>query len=224
MELRIHGRSVGVTDRFREHATEKADKLTHLAERAEVLEVKVSRHAEKHGAPSSDRAELTLVAGRAVVRAEAVASDKFAAFDVAFARLTERVRRAKDRRKPHHGGRRALGLREATDHGFADVAVQAASSGILAPEHGAAASADPEATTGAPEDEDAEPYCPVVIRQKVFTTTPMTVDDALYHMELVGHDFYLFLDVETERPSVVYRRKGWDYGVIALDIAPAAAE
>jgi hypothetical protein len=65
--------------------------------------------------------------------------------------------------------------------------------------------------------EDEEEYCPVVIRTKVFASTPMTVDDALYYMELVGHDFYLFIDQQTERPSVVYRRKGWDYGVISLD-------
>ena len=57
----------------------------------------------------------------------------------------------------------------------------------------------------------------MVIRRKVFAATPMTVDDALYYMELVGHDFYLFVDAETHRPSVVYRRKGWDYGLIGLD-------
>jgi hypothetical protein len=67
------------------------------------------------------------------------------------------------------------------------------------------------------QDDTEEPYCPVVIRKKVFAATPMTVDDALYLMELVGHDFYLFIDSETHRPSVVYRRKGWDYGVIGLD-------
>ena len=60
-------------------------------------------------------------------------------------------------------------------------------------------------------------YSPVVIRRKVFASTPMAVDDALYFMELVGHDFYLFVDSETGRPSVVYRRKGWDYGLIGLD-------
>jgi hypothetical protein len=65
--------------------------------------------------------------------------------------------------------------------------------------------------------EDSEEYCPVVIRKKVFASVPMTVDDALYYMELVGHDFYLFIDQESTRPSVVYRRKGWDYGVISLD-------
>ena len=59
-------------------------------------------------------------------------------------------------------------------------------------------------------------HSPIVIRRKEFTGTPMSVDDALYHMELVGHPFYLFLDVETGKPSVVYSRKGWKYGVITL--------
>jgi hypothetical protein len=70
---------------------------------------------------------------------------------------------------------------------------------------------------GAAREEEDEVYSPVVIRTKVFAASPMTVDDALYNMELVGHDFYLFIDSETHRPSVVYRRKGWDYGVIGLD-------
>jgi hypothetical protein len=72
-----------------------------------------------------------------------------------------------------------------------------------------------DAAAAAAEEEDE--YCPVVIRTKTFASVPMTTDDALYYMELVGHDFYLFIDAETERPSVVYRRKGWDYGVIQLD-------
>jgi hypothetical protein len=88
-------------------------------------------------------------------------------------------------------------------------------SGVLAGERPAA----PADTAGSssPAEADDEVYCPVVIRKKVFGADPMTVDDALYHMELVGHDFFLFIDSESGRPSVVYRRKGWDYGVIALD-------
>ena len=60
---------------------------------------------------------------------------------------------------------------------------------------------------------------PLVVREKSHGATPMTLDTALYEMELVGHDFYLFVDKESERPSVVYRRRGYDYGVISLDLA-----
>uniref|UniRef100_UPI00356ABEF4 sigma 54 modulation/S30EA ribosomal C-terminal domain-containing protein n=1 Tax=Actinotalea sp. TaxID=1872145 RepID=UPI00356ABEF4 len=63
---------------------------------------------------------------------------------------------------------------------------------------------------------------PVVIREKLHHAEPMTLDDALYEMELVGHDFFLFIDAETALPSVAYRRRGWSYGVIRLD-APVAA-
>jgi hypothetical protein len=75
-----------------------------------------------------------------------------------------------------------------------------------------------------PNPDDAD-YSPVVIRRKVFPSSHMTVEDALDHMELVGHDFFLFIDAATDRPTVVYRRKGWDYGVIALEeqAEPAAS-
>ncbi len=55
-----------------------------------------------------------------------------------------------------------------------------------------------------------------VVREKEHPAEPMTVDQALYQMELVGHDFYLFSDAASGKPSVVYRRRGFDYGVIRL--------
>lgn len=215
MDINIVGRNLGITDRFREYATEKADKVAHLAERAISLEVKVSRHNEKLGSQNGDdRVELTLVGPKAVVRSEATGTDKYAAFDIALGKLLERVRRAKDRRKVHRGQHRPTSLREASTDGFSAVGLAAAPVSVLDQVRTGAVPAVAEAA-GASEAE--EEYSPVVIRQKVFASIPMTVDDALYYMELVGHDFYLFVDQETKRPSVVYRRKGWDYGVIALD-------
>lgn len=213
MEIDIVGRNLGVTDRFRDYATEKAAKIAHLAERALALEIKVSRHNEKpSGQSGEDRVELTLIGPGPVVRAEATATDKYSALDVAMGRLLERVRRAKDRRKIHRGNHRPTSLREASTGGFDVVDITPASVDLL--ERLDAGSAAPESEEPA-DSEDA--YCPVVIRKKVFASVPMSVDDALYYMELVGHDFYLFIDEESSRPSVVYRRKGWDYGVIALD-------
>ena len=216
MDINIVGRNLGITDRFREYATEKADKVAHLAERAISFEIKVSRHNEKLGSQNGDdRVELTLVGPRAVVRSEATGTDKYAAFDIALGKLLERVRRAKDRRKVHRGQHRPTSLREASTDGFSAVGLAAAPVSVLDQVRTGSVPVVSDETAEVGETE--EEYSPVVIRQKVFASIPMTVDDALYYMELVGHDFYLFVDQETKRPSVVYRRKGWDYGVIALD-------
>jgi len=224
METNIVGRNLGITDRFRSYASEKAEKIAGLADKALALEVKLSRNREKGSATGNDRVELTLIGKGPIVRAEADGSDKYAAFDVALGRLLERVRRAKDRQKLHRGGaHRPTSLHDAASVDFSVVDIKPADAEtldevrtgvirVIRPTESEAAAA-----AVAAEEEADEVYTPVVIRRKVFSAAPMTVDDALYFMELVGHDFYLFQDSETNRPSVVYRRKGWDYGVIELD-------
>jgi ribosomal subunit interface protein len=215
MEINITGRNLGITDRFREYATEKAEKISHLADKALALEVKLCRHNSANGSSGDDRVELTLIGPGPLVRAESAASDKYAAFDLALAKLMERVRRAKDRKKVHRGKRRPVSLREASTGGFSVIDITPADADVLAGANGA--DEDQSAGARAADEEAYEEYSPVVIREKVFPAAPMTVDDALYYMELVGHDFYLFIDSETQRASVVYRRKGWEYGVIGLD-------
>lgn len=210
MEITITGRNLGVTDRFREYATEKAEKIAHLADKAIAFEVKVSRHHETKGSSGDDRVELTLIGPGPLVRAESDGSDKYVAFDLAIAKLIERIRQSKDRRKVHRGQHRPVSLREASADGFSVVDITPVSPDVLA----AVRTGEIPVQSGEPTEED---YSPVVIRRKVFPTTHMTVEDALDHMELVGHDFFLFIDAETDRPSVVYRRKGWDYGVIGLE-------
>lgn len=213
MDISINGRNLGITDRFRDYATEKADKIAHLAEKALAFEVKVSRHAEKNGSNGDDRVELTVIGPGPLVRAESTGSDKYVAFDLALDKLVERIRRAKDRQKVHRGKHRPTSLREASAAGFSVVDIQPATPETMEKVRTGAIDIV-DGSTGQGEEED---WSPVVIRKKVFAAVPMTVDDALYYMELVGHDFYLFIDRETDRPSVVYRRKGWDYGVIGLD-------
>ncbi|MCU1419738.1 MAG: raiA [Homoserinimonas sp.] len=213
MEITVNGRNLGITDRFREYATEKSEKVATLAEKAQVFQIRVSRHNEKNGSAGEDRVELTLVGPGALVRAESAGADKYVAFDLAFDKLLQRVRKAKDRQKVHRGQHRPVSLGEAAAAGFDGIDVVPADPDIME-----------KVRTGSipiqnAEETEEQPWSPVVIRRKVFAATPMTVDDALYYMELVGHDFYLFIDAETNRPSVVYRRKGWDYGLIGLDDA-----
>jgi len=220
MEISIKGLGLGITDRFRDYATEKSEKVSHLADKAMAFEVKVSRHNEKNGSSGDDRVELTLICPGPLVRAEAVGSDKYVAFDLALDKLMERIRRSKDRNKVRKSGkRRPVSLREASAGGFKVVDITPVDSDVL--ERVATGGIPVVAESGAEVEEE---WSPVVIRKKVFSAAPMTVDDALYRMELVGHDFYLFIDAETDRPSVVYRRKGWDYGVIGLDVEEQATK
>lgn len=216
MDIKIVGRNVRITDRFRDYATEKSQKIDHLTDKVISFEVKVTRQNEKGSNPqSADQVELTLVSPKTVIRAEASGTDKYVAFDSALTKLVERVRRAKDRKKAHRGARGAGSLREASEHGFNTLGISAASVSAL---EQVRTGENPDETLAETHAKTAaeEVYSPVVIREKVFEADPMSVDDALYHMELVGHDFYLFVDEQTNRPSVVYRRKGWDYGVIAI--------
>jgi len=217
MDIMTTAKGLGLTDRFREYATEKAEKIGSLADRAIAMEIKVSRHAEGRGSAGDDRVELTLVGPGPLVRAEASAADKYAAFDLAYAKLLERVRQAKDRRKVHRGKHRPVSLHEASADGFAVIDITPASVEAL----NAVATGGIPTVDGAGDDEADD--SPVVIRRKLFPTTTMTAEEAVDHMELVGHDFFLFVDASTDRPSVVYRRKGWNYGVIALEEEPQPA-
>lgn len=218
MDITITGRNIGITDRFRDYATEKAEKIGHLADRALVLEIKVSRHHEKSAGrtPEDDRVELTLVGPGPVIRAEASGSDKYVAFDLAIDKLLERVRRAKDKRKVHRGKHRPVSLHEASADGFSVIDITPADAEVIR-----------KVATGSipvqQEDEADEVYTPVVVRQKVFPAVSMTVDEAVDQLELVGHDFFLFIDAATDRASVVYRRQGWNYGVIGLEAEESRA-
>ncbi len=211
MDITITGRNLGVTDRFREYALEKSEKVGHLADKAIAFEVKVSRHHETRGSSGDDRVELTLIGPGPLVRAESSGSDKYVAFDLAMAKLVERIRQSKDRRKVHRGKHRPVSLHEASADGFRVVDITPVSPDVL----------EKVSTGQIPvqlgEGQAEEAYSPVVIRQKVFPSSRMAVEEAVDHMELVGHDFFLFIDAASDRPSVVYRRTGWAYGVIALD-------
>jgi hypothetical protein len=133
-----------------------------------------------------------------VVRAEASASDFYRALDAVVTKLDSRMRRAADRRRVHRGSRTPTSV--------------AAATGALGMN-----GATPVVTLARLEEEQQqEEFGGLVVREKEHSAEPMTIDRALFEMELVGHDFYLFSDADTGRPSVVYRRKGYDYGVIRL--------
>jgi ribosomal subunit interface protein len=214
MEFMINGRNLAVSDRFREYAEEKIDKIEQLGDKVQRLDAKVTKEPNARQADSALTVELTVMQRGPIIRAEASAADKFAAFDLAYSKLLERLRRARDRRKVHHGRHTPVAVREATatlEPASTDQPIYAASSNHT----GSADTADMpnyEIDNDVPAGDS-----PVLIRRKVFSGIPMSLDDAVDNMELVGHDFYLFVDSQTGAPSVVYRRQGWTYGVITLD-------
>jgi ribosomal subunit interface protein len=214
MELNISARNLQVSDRFRDYVSDRAQKVEKLSSKATELSIKVTRYDHSKNSGPEDRVELTVLEPGHVIRAEAQASDKFGAFDIAFGKLLERLRRAADRQKIHRGRHRNPSTSELSSTDFAALHVSPVAAELLLPESNRGSElVEVEVSTEAEVDFGVSP---VVIRRKEFPEEAMSVDDALYRMELVGHDFYLFLEEETNKPSVVYRRKGWDYGVITL--------
>jgi len=217
METSIVGVGVGISERFRTVVEEKSTRIANIAPRAERLDIKVTRRAYRNGRQEDATVELTITGkGIPVVRAEAVAEDKFTALDLAVDKMCEQIRRAKEKRIDARNHPRKAHYEKGTGE-LAGIDVKPASADVLA----AVATGEVPVLTGAEEEGD---YSPVVIRTKTFEPEWMTVEEAVDRMELVGHDFFLFIDARTDHPSVVYRRKGWDYGVISLSTAaqPAA--
>lgn len=216
MELIVQGRNVSVPERFKEYVAEKVVKFEELGDRVQRIEIKVVKDNPTPGRDGM-RVETTVIGRGPVVRAEARGDDKFVVFDEAYAKLIEQLRRARDRRKVHRGNHRPTAVSEAT----AALPV-VASDGPLFASAGELAAAETEAfDTDYPLEDDVPP---VEIRRKRFPEERMTVDQAVDRMELVGHDFYLFVDSETGEPSVAYRRKGWEYGVIGLSADVTSTE
>ena len=217
MEIVVKGRKAEVTDRFRKHVADKLSRIERYDHKIISLDVELSKELNPRQTERKDRVELTMRSRGPVIRAEACAQDAYAALDLAVGKLEARMRRAADRRRVHHGRRSPVSVAAATsglagtgDAGFGE-------------EH----EDESAAINGSKNENVRHKICnievegdgPLVVREKTHAAKPMALDQALYEMELVGHDFYLFVDADTKLPSVVYRRRGYDYGVIRLDEA-----
>jgi ribosomal subunit interface protein len=207
VDIIFKGRHTDVLDRFRKHATAKLSKIARLDSNAIRIDVEVSTERNPRQSGRRERVELTIASRGPAIRAEAAAEDRFTALDMAFAKLESRLRRAGDRRKCRHGG-----------HPVSRAADPSDLPGSAPFRPGAQPLPDGQAAGG---DDDLiaiqmEGDGPLVVREKFHGATPMSIDQALFEMELVGHDFFLFRDSERGDPSVVYRRRGYQYGVIRL--------
>ncbi len=213
MEIVVTGRHTQIKQRFRDVVENKMNRVTAIAPDAERVQIVVTHEGNPRQADTAKRVEITVIAGRTVVRAEASSTDEYSALDMALDKLTLRLRRTRDRRKDHRRGY--------TNPVPVDM-------GVVTPE--------PVEEEPVPEEPNNSPQAavasnlgpgesvevqvgdtPIVIRRKLHIAEPMTIDEALYEMELIGHDFFLFVNKDTNRPSVVYHRHGWSYGVFEID-------
>jgi ribosomal subunit interface protein len=196
MEIVVHGRNVVVPDHYRVHVAEKLAKLERYDHKIIRTDVELQHEKNPRQNGSCQHVEITCRTRGPVVRSEACADDFYKALDLAADRLERRFRQAADRRRIHYGKRKPRSIAEVT-------------AALTEP-------ADSALATGAEVGDDGADGPGQVVRIKEHPAKPMTVDQALFEMELVGHDFYLFSDADTGRPSVVYRRHAYDYGLIRL--------
>jgi len=198
VDVTVRGRNVEVPDHFRQHVTEKIERVERYDHRIIRVDVELYHEPNPRQSASCQRVEVTCATRGPVVRAEACASDFYRALDAAVAKLDSRMRRSADRRRVHRGSRTPTSVAAATGGLSLNGATRMATLAL------------------SQKEQEQEEFGGLVVREKEHSAGPMTIDRALFEMELVGHDFYLFSDADTGRPSVVYRRKGYDYGVIRL--------
>lgn len=203
MDIVVKGRHLELSERFRDHVREKLDKVERFDPKMIATAVEVSKESNPRLADRAYRVEITCVSRGPIIRAEASADDKYGALDLAWGKLEARLRKANDRRRDHH--RRMTTVSAALNGEVPDVLV----------ERTPPAEAVGASSTGPLE---VEGDGPLVVREKWHEAVPMDLAHALEAMELVGHDFYLFVDSASGCPSVVYRRRGYDYGVIRLQV------
>ncbi|AQP46963.1 ribosomal subunit interface protein [Tessaracoccus aquimaris] len=199
MDIVVTGRRITISPELKELVTERVTSVERLRDRVIRVEVEFSASDTTKDPADAITVQLTLRSRGPVIRAEAKASDKMAAFELALDRLKAQLRKAADRRKTHRG-LRAASISEALPAEAAQADEGEVESHTVA---GLVVTGDG----------------PLVVREKEFEAEPLTLAQALDEMELVGHDFFLYKDADTGRPSVVYRRKAYNYGVIHLNVS-----
>jgi putative sigma-54 modulation protein len=186
MKLTIRSHNTTVFPGFEEHAEKQLARLERLLPRVDDVIVEVA-HEETRSLAHRYVVQVTVHAGTAILRAEERGADPRAALDVAADVLARQSRRHKKRL---HDRQHAPGAKETA----------------------AAALAAPQPGDG---DEGEEYLSGKVVRVKHFEAKPMSQEEALAQMDLVGHDFFLFLDAATNDYAVVYKREDGDYGLLA---------
>ena len=211
MEIVVKGRNSEISDQFREHVHEKLLRIEKYDQRQKIhrVEVEVTHEKNPRQHDRAARVEMTLRSRGPAVRAEASSTDQHSALDAAMDKLESRLRKAVDRLRVHHGNRTPQSVSAAIGDGGEGEPDASEVDGLLSP----------GGLTKTAGSVDVVGDGPLIVREKSHSAQPMTLDQALYAMEMVGHDFYLFVEKDSMMPSVIYLRKGYDYGVIHLDVS-----
>lgn len=201
----VTGRNVEVPEHFADRLKAKLAKIERLDSSITAFQVELKHEPNPRRSDRADRIQITASGKGHVLRAEAREDSFYAALETAIARMERSLRKVKARRAIAFSGHRA-------PKGAGELAAEIlGESGQVTP----AEESNPEHVDPYEHllDEDLPGK---VVRSKEHSSHPMSVDEALSEMELVGHDFFLFVNEETDRPSVVYRRHAYDYGLIEL--------
>lgn len=221
MEIVVKGRNVEVPEHFRVFVADKLARSERYDSKIIRVDVELSHEANPRQHKNRQRVQITLASKGPAVRAEASAESFYAALDTAVTRLETRLSRAAQRRQDRNHSRTTIAsvIAEPTVESEEEVTAPAESAPTELVETETRWQDD-----GYGDSLDGEPGR--IVRIKNHPAEPITVDQALLRMELVGHDFYLFKDVDTGMCSVVYRRRGFNYGLLRLAEAdhPTARE
>ncbi|PZO98124.1 MAG: ribosome-associated translation inhibitor RaiA [Corynebacterium urealyticum] len=203
-QVTITGRNVEVPEHFQERVSEKLAKIERLDPTLTFFHVELQHEPNPRRESQAERLQITATGKGHIARAEAKEDSFYAALETALGKMERSLRKVKVRRENVKSGHRA---QKGTGEIAAEMVAEAEAQAKQAKED---RYIDPYAETV----EDVRPG--QIVRFKEHPATPMSVDDALSEMELVGHDFFLFVNEETNKPSVVYRRHAYDYGLISL--------
>lgn len=184
MEITIDTRNVDLTPRLQQYVEKKTARLDRYL--PNMTEVRVDLEAQStRSAVERQVAQITVRDARGtILRAEERSSDMFAAIDAVIDKLYRQMKR--------YRGKSIQGRR---GNQMEDTLI---GEPLPIPE----------------EEEETEEAEPVIVRRKQFTLRPMMPEEAIDQMELLGHNFYVFFNLEDEAVNVVYRRHDNNYGLL----------
>lgn len=193
MDVLIKSHNFKMTDSLREYIEKRVSKLDRVDER--ITEAKFEIREQPHHSPDDRfKAQFTIATRKAILRAEDRSEDPHVAIDIVTDKMARQIRRFHDR-KIYRTRRDAVNLGLLAANQTEDVV---------------------EPSAVAAEDDEIES---VVVRTKRFQAQPMDTAEAIEQIELLGHDFFVFFNLDTSQMNVLYRRKGGQYGVLEPELA-----